>query len=134
VFIGASLFLFDIYFWYLHIYRVSQKKCELRRLVQNCTFLCNSPVWRFFFKFWKFVNFFGTSNGQKKIREPFSFSKSKVQKSKNVYINSVYRNLKIVKDWIKESQKIRKIFNLNSLVPFFLVYFKVLNIRCSVET
>ena len=29
-------------------YRVSQKKCDLRRLVQNCTFLGNSPAWCFF--------------------------------------------------------------------------------------
>ena len=24
------------------------KKCDLRRLVQNCTLLCNSSVWYFF--------------------------------------------------------------------------------------
>jgi len=46
---------------------------------------------------------------QKKIREAFFLSTSKVQKSKNVYINYVYQNLKNFKHWIKESQKIRKI-------------------------
>ena len=66
-----------------------------------------------------------------------------------MHINYFYRNLKKFKDWIKESQKIRKIVirkfaifsfrlifkksYLNSLVPFFLVYSKIFNIRCSVE-
>ena len=34
-----------------------KKKCDLWRLVQNCTFLCNSPAWCFFNIFWKFVIF-----------------------------------------------------------------------------
>ena len=72
-------------------------------------FLFNSPLWCFFNIFWKFVNFFGNPMAQKKIREPFFLSKSKVQKSKNVYINYFYRNLKFCKDWITESQKNRNI-------------------------
>ena len=57
----------------------------------------------------KIAPFFVTPMTQKKIREAFFLSTSKVQKSKNVYINYVYRNLKKFKHWIKESQKIRKI-------------------------
>ena len=66
--------------------------------------------WTVFFQYvLKICNFFGTPMAQKKIREPFFLSKLKVQKSKNVHINYFHRNLKIFKDWIKESQKIRKI-------------------------
>ena len=46
---------------------------------------------------------------QMKIREPFFLSKFKVQKSKNVYIYYFYQNLKFKKDWITDSQKMRKI-------------------------
>ena len=91
------------------VYRLqgeSKKKCDLRRLVQNCTPLCNSPVWCIFniilLKIW---NLFGTPMAQKKIRKPFLLSKSKVQKSKNVYINYFYRNLKFFKDCITENSQ-----------------------------
>ena len=45
----------------------------------------------------------------KKNPQTFFLSKLKVQKSKNVYINFFYRNLKFYKDLITESQKILKI-------------------------
>ena len=46
---------------------------------------------------------------QNKIRAPYSLSKSKVQKSKNVYKKIFLSKSKIFKDLITESQKIRKI-------------------------
>jgi len=45
----------------------------------------------------KFFIFFGIPMAQKKIREPFFLSKSKVQKSKSLYINYFYQNLKFIK-------------------------------------
>jgi len=103
-------------------------------------------IWRFQY-FLKILIFFCYSNGSKKIHEPFFLSKSKVQKIKNVDINHFYQNLKFYKYLITESQKKKTvlliyllllfiviIYYLNSLVPFFLVNSKVVNIRCSVET
>jgi len=86
---------------------VSKKKCDLWRLVQNCTFLCNSPAWCFFNIFLIICIFFGTPMVQKKIRESFFLSKLKVQKA-FLHINYFYRNLKIYKEWGKESPKIAK--------------------------
>ena len=92
------------------IYRVSQKRCDLWRLEQNFTFFVQLSCMVFFqYFFLNLLIFFGTPMARKKIREPFFLSKSKVQKSKNVYRNYFYRNQKFYKDWTKESQKIRKI-------------------------
>ena len=80
-----NLCIFTFFIVITYIYRVQS------------FFLCNSPVCVFIY-FLKICNFFGTPMAQKKICEPFFLSKSKVQKSKNVYINYFYRNKKIFKD------------------------------------
>ena len=57
---------------------------DLRRLVQNCTFMCNSPVWCFINIFWKFLIFFWYSNGTKENPRTFFFSlNQKFRKAKN---------------------------------------------------
>ena len=73
--------------------------------MQNCTFFsCNSPVYYFFNIFGTF--FFGTPIAPKKFEKLFSFSTSKVQKSKNLYI---FYFFKFFKYSITELKKIRKI-------------------------
>ena len=64
------------------IYRVSKKKCDLRRLVQNCTFFVQLSCMVFFQYFLKVSNFFGTPMAQKKIREPFFSQNQKFRKAK----------------------------------------------------
>ena len=67
-------------------------------------FLCNSSLWCFFNISWNsFIFLIFKKNG-----ESFFLSKLKVQKA-FLHINYFYRNLKKFQDWIKESQKIRKI-------------------------
>ena len=68
--------------YYYH--RVNKKKCDLRRLVQMSIFFRASLLYGVFKIFFENLYFFGTSMVQKKIREPFFLSKSKVQKNKNV--------------------------------------------------
>ena len=66
------------------IYRVSQKKWDLRRLVQICTFFVQLSGMVFFqYFFWKTCNFL-VLQWPKKISKPFFLSKSKIQKNKNV--------------------------------------------------
>ena len=81
-------------------YRVSKKSVICIAWCKIVPFLCNPPVWCFF-------NFFLVL--KRKSANLFFLSKSKVQKSKIVYINYFYQDLKMFKDWIKESQKICKI-------------------------
>ena len=70
-----------------------KKKCDLRRLVQNCTFFVQLSFMVLFQYFLKICNFFGTPMTQKKIRESFFLSKWKVQKSKIVH--SYYSSLNL---------------------------------------
>ena len=74
---------------------VSQKKKrDLRRLLQNITFFWQLCCMVFFQYFLKIFIFFGTPMVRKKNPRIFFLSKSKVQKSKNVYIKCFNRNLK----------------------------------------
>jgi len=61
---------------------VSQKKCDLRRLVQKCNFFCATLLYGVFKIFFGNLNFFSTSMAQKKIREPFFFQNQKFRKTK----------------------------------------------------
>ena len=67
-------------------------------------FLCNFPVWCFFNFFLICKFFFVTLMAKKNIRESFFLSKSKVQKSTNVYINYVFQTsmqaLNYIKRWV----------------------------------
>ena len=67
--------------------------------------------------FWKFVIFFGTPMVQKENPRTFFLSK----KSKNVYINCFYRNLKFLrlKKWIKGNSQ-----NCNKKITNFQKYWK----------
>ena len=49
-----------------NIYWVSQKKCDLLRLVQNCTFFVQLSRMVFFQYFLKICNIFGTPMAQQK--------------------------------------------------------------------
>jgi len=70
---------------------------------------CATLLYGVFSIFFEHFYFFWYSNGLKENPLTFFLSKSKVQESKNVYINYFYRNLKFFKDWITESQIIHKI-------------------------
>ena len=64
-------------------YRVSQKKFDLRLLVQNCTFFCATLLNGVFFNiFWKFVIFW--SNDPKKNPQTVFFSQN--QKFRKIII------------------------------------------------
>ena len=118
-------------------YRVSKKSVIC---IAWCKIFCATLLYGVFSIFFLVL--------KRKSANLFFLSKSKVQKSKIVYINYFYQDLKMFKDWIKESQKICKIVirkftflfwflrksYLNSLVPFFIVYSNVFNKRCSIET
>ena len=68
-----------------NIYRVSQKKFDLRRLVQNCTFFVQLSCMVFFQYFLKICNIFGTPMLQwpnKKIHELFFPQNQKFRKAK----------------------------------------------------
>jgi len=84
-------------------YRVSQKKVWLPEPGEKLYLFCATLLYGVFSIFYKNSNFSLVFHLPKKIREPFFLSKSKVQKSKNVYINYFNRNLKFYKDWITES-------------------------------
>ena len=80
---------------------------------------CATLMYVVFHYFLKICNyFFGTPVQwpKRKSANLFFLRKSKVQKSKNLYRNYFYRNLKSFNDWIKESQKIRKIVIRNSQI------------------
>ena len=54
-----------------YIYRVGQRKCDLRRLVQKCTFFVQLSCMVFLKYFLKIGNFFWYFNGQKNPRTFF---------------------------------------------------------------
>ena len=88
----------------VYVYRASQKSVISGAWCKILPFLCNSPIWCFFNIFWKFLIFL-VFQWLKKIREPFFLSKSKVQKSKYVYINYFNRRPKFYKIWIIENSQ-----------------------------
>ena len=90
------------------MYRVSQRKVWLVEPgAKFYLFLCATLLWGVFFSIcWIFEIWL-----QKNPRT-FFLSKSKVQKSKNVWINYFNRNLKVLKDWITKSHKFRKIVKI----------------------
>jgi len=133
--------------FYIYTYIQSKSK-KLAALGGKFYLYCATLVRCFFQYFWNFEIFFGIPMAQKNPRT-FYFSKSKVQKSKNVYINYFYQNLRFYKDWITESKKIRNIVKrkfaifssglifkekLFEFSSSFLLSIYVLNVRCSVET
>ena len=65
----------------LYIYRVI-KKCDFRRLVQNCTFFVQLSCMVFFQYFWKICNSFGTPMAQKKYANLFFSQNQKFRKAK----------------------------------------------------
>jgi len=132
--------------FYIYTYIQSKSK-KLAALGGKFYLYCATLVWCFF-NIFEILKFFWYSNGSKKFANLF-FSKSKVQKSKNVYINYFYQNLRFYKDWITESKKIRNIVKrkfaifssglifkekLFEFSSSFLLSIYVLNVRCSVET
>ena len=93
----------------------------MRRLMLNCTFFVQL-LYGIFSIFFDYFYLFGTP--MVKQKSAILFFLKGVQKSKNVYINNFFQ--------ILELKSIRK-SSFNHLVPFFLVNYTVINIRCSVE-
>ena len=105
-------------------YKSSFKTCEYWKLgccrSENDWLFCK--VLKKKYTGWvKKVWFFLVFQWPKRKSVNFFFSQKKVQKSKNVYINYFYRNLKYFNDWIKESQKIRKIVKSIKFSSSFLL-------------
>ena len=59
--------------------------CDLRHLVQNCTFFVQLSFMGGFQYFFENLFFFGTPMPQKKIREPYFSLKKSLEKQKCVY-------------------------------------------------
>ena len=94
-------------FWLRRICSILKNTIHTGWVKKSCDLQLSCMV--YFQYFLKICIFFWYSNDPKKNREPFPLSKSKLHKSKNVYINYLYRNLKFHKDWITESEIIGKI-------------------------
>ena len=90
--------------------RVSKKKCDLRRLVQNCTFFVQLSCMMFFQYFLKICNIYWYFNGPKKSANLFSLKikSSEKQKCVNKLFLSKSDLLKRLNHRISENlQKIR---------------------------
>jgi len=98
----------------LIIYRVSKKKCDLRLLVQNCTFFVQLSCMVFLKYFLKICNFFGTPIAPKKSTNRFSLKIKSSEKQKCVYKlflskSKILKRLNhgITKNWQNCNKKIR---------------------------
>ena len=89
----------------VYVYRASQKSVISGAWCKILPFFVQFSYMVFFQYFLKIFNFSWYSNGLKKIREPFFLSKSKVQKSKNVYRNYFNRRPKFYIIWIVENSQ-----------------------------
>ena len=90
-----NMFYWLINQWGYYIYYILhtgwvKKKCDLRRLVQNCIFFVELTCMVFFRYFLKICNFFWYSNGLKKNPRTFFFSQNHKFRNAKMYTLPIY--------------------------------------------